>query len=1253
MAYKKRFDTSSAYGQLIILVFLPICVLAAVGGILVFHETMRASESEQEALAEAVLIRYKPMVTELIPELLEQEREQLKDNKKTAKQIVGGVASASQNALETSINNSQLPLSQVHSDHYIGASGGSLNSAVLSEQALGGIKTPSASSAIILDESRAIDANRSNSTVVPKGAMATLVAIRDKLSRMQSEQHVQRIAIINEDNQVLATVGYGVDEAWPMIDASQNFLSQQETPIGTSYGSVLGEFEGQRLWLLVDMDNEPLYIARYRIAMALVITGLLTLLILLLSLNIYAKRWIAPIYELRLQLQRTHADNLYKPIPVESDGELNLLQQDLVKTLRRLHSSFQELKDHAEQTEDDLRLAFDEMEMQNISIRNSRDAAISTSQAKSAFLANISHELRTPLNSIDGFINLLARHGELNAEQDLYVQTIRKSSAHLLALVNDVLDFSKIEAGKLLLDRHEFDLYDTVYDVVDMLSPVSAEKGLRVAVLFYNDVPMRIIGDALRLKQILTNIVGNAIKFTDTGDVVVRVSLDDYQDNYLMISVQDSGKGISEADQKMLFQSFSQGDPSITRQYGGSGLGLVISKQLTRLMGGDIGFYDNAQENIANQGATFWFRMPTHVDVLEAETGQTIALPVLAPLASPTDEFHILVWINHAASRQVLKASLQNLPIHLTQANSLPGVLESLKERGNYWDWVIVDNDTQDDMMALLKQIRLHYQGKLAVFGYQVTADQALLNRYHANILYEPLDKRQLYAMLDTQKKTLPVQNQMPRWHGVTVLAVDDHLPNLLVLDALLSEFGINVITANSGFDAIEIISKQQTKHHKTAKTAQQSLSNKTQLSKAEARAQVSKTTTHSNVNIHNNVDDKTRTDDKDNIDLIFMDIQMPRMSGREAAQQIRNIENPDSRIPIIALTAHGLADERDKLIASGIDDYVGKPISQPQLLQVLQKWLDRPATSERYALPNPSDSAPDELPIDTHTQSLSQMPLSTQNVSALNTSTLNISVSDSLADTLTTPKTAPKKTPKLLTQNMTSNYGDSHYQNTNVPISTRKPGMRKDHNISRPLSLKKIRDNYLRDSQPRDDYLREPQRVTQPRYQEVQHPESNVIAGQGQQSLDYQPSDSSLNSSAIAELAVLDWQDALTRSANKPDLAATLVIMMLDTIANEKEALAQAWQDRDRNELSQIAHRILGASRYTGVPQLRQASQDLEDKCLLNIQHTTPAQFAMLKPYYETLMLALTNLQTLDLDPYPELSFHRLSENDMTWKMI
>ncbi|WP_201556664.1 ATP-binding protein [Psychrobacter sp. 72-O-c] len=1231
MAYKKRFDTSSAYGQLIILVFLPICVLAAVGGILVFYETMRASNSEQEALAEAFLIRYKPMVTELIPELLLQQKQQSKANEENAQNLIDNMAAASQAALDKGIPAEHLPLSQVHSDHYIGTSFGSLGSTALSEEILGGMSTSAQSSTVVVDESQ------DSTELARQGAVASLVSIRERLSRMQSEQHVQRIAIINENNQLLATVGYGVNEPWPLIDASQRFLSQQATPIGTAYGSVLGNFEGQRLWLLVDMDNEPLYIARYRIAMALVITGLITILILLLSLNIYAKRWIAPIYELRLQLQRTHVDNLYKPVPVETDGELNLLQQDLVRTLRRLHSSFQELKDHAEQTEDDLRLAFDEMEMQNISIRDARDAAISTSQAKSAFLANISHELRTPLNSIDGFINLLARHGELNAEQDLYVQTIRKSSAHLLALVNDVLDFSKIEAGKLVLDRHEFDLYDTIYDVVDMFSPVTAEKGLRMAVLFYNDVPMRIVGDALRLKQVLTNIVGNAIKFTDGGDVVVRVGLDDHRDNYLMISVQDSGKGISAADQKMLFQSFSQGDPSITRQYGGTGLGLVISKQLTRLMGGDIGFYDNAQENIANQGATFWFRMPAHVDVLEAATGQTIALPVLAPLASASDEFHVLVWINHTASRQVLKASLQNLPIKLTQANSLPGVLESLKEQGNYWDWVIVDNDTQDDMMALLKQIRLHYQGKLAVFGYQVAADQALLNRYHANILYEPLDKRQLYAMLDTQKSSAPIQTQAPRWTGVTVLAVDDHLPNLLVLDALLSELGIQVITANSGFDAIELISKQQTKNIKATKANQQSLSNKTQISKAQAHAQVNKTSKDPLSTADVNAEDKTGSDNKNSIDLIFMDIQMPRMSGREAAEQIRKIEVDDTRIPIIALTAHGLSDERDKLIASGIDDYVGKPISQPQLLQVLQKWLGRTATPQGLTA-TPTNTTPQTI--------------GSQNLSPPNKGLMTVNTAETI-DSLA----------------VANNDG------IDVAPHTKQVGAQADKKIARPLSLKKIRDDYLRDSQPRDDYRREPQRATQPRYENLHYqrsgqaplkapvyqtldrPKTDVIEGEGSiegiDSKSSNPKDTSLKTNTIEALDILNWQDALTRSANKPDLAAKLIIMMLDTIADEKEVLTQAWQARDRSMLAQIAHRILGGSRYTGVPQLRQASQNLEDKCLLNIQHTTPAQIAMLKPYYEALLLALTNLQTLDLSPYSQLNYHRLSENDMTWKMI
>ena len=228
---------------------------------------------------------------------------------------------------------------------------------------------------------------------------------------------------------------------------------------------------------------------------------------------------------------------------------------------------------------------------------------------------------------------------------------------------------------------------------------------------------------------------------------------------------------------------------------------------------------------------------------------------------------------------------------------------------------------------------------------------------------------------------------------------------------------------------------------------------------------------------------------------------------------------------------------------------------------------------------------------------------------------------------------------------------------------------MRSRQKITRPLSLKKIRDDYLRDSQPREDYRRGPLRETQPRYENLHYQE------QGQAPLEtrsFQRVDSikdeiseqaaqnppeqkitDLNAGVFDSSDILNWQDALTRSANKPDLAAKLIIMMLDTINDEKQALTKAWETRSRSMLGQIAHRILGGSRYTGVPQLRQASQDLEDKCLLNIQHTTPAQFAMLEPYYEALLLALNNLQTLDLSSYPQLNYHRLSENDMTWKMI
>ena len=1085
----KRFhlDFSTAYGQLILLVFLPISALALTGGFLVLSDTSRAARTIQQSTADNLLVTLQPVAASMQANLLK---------------------------INQALSTTSTQPNSLNKD--------SANKAELS----------------------------------PKELAALQANVKFALQNAINDKHLQGVAIVNEQNKVLVSFGDLSQQPNPRLlpflgrhlEAQSNtqqtyLLTQLNAQSNSLFNSKGSSLFGRKLvlsppanataplptlWLIVNIDNEPLQVARYQVMLALAITGLFTILLLLLTTHIYARRWIAPIYEMRLHLQRTNANNLYKPMTINASGEINQLQQDLVKTLRRLHKSFQELKNHAEQTEDDLRLAFDEMEMQNISIRNARDAAVSASQTKSAFLANISHELRTPLNSIDGFINLLSRHGGLNAEQDLYVQTIRKSSAHLLALVNDVLDFSKIEAGKLVLDSHEFDLYASIYDVVDMLSPLAAEKDLRLAVFFYDDVPHYLVGDALRTKQVLTNLVNNAIKFTDDGEVIVRVSLDEDIDDLIHISVQDTGRGISPEHQKVLFQSFSQGDPSITRQYGGTGLGLVISKQLTYLMGGNIGFYDNATEQAGDasqshkiKGTTFWFTLPMSISNQEQQRllihDPIWQLPaIVAPksdagyvAADTTTAVNILVWIDHLASLQVLKGSLRELPIAITTASTLASLLESLKETGNHWDWVIVDNGTTEDTTSLLKQVRLHYAGKLLLFGYQVNLEPELLSRYQAQALYQPLDRRQLYQLLDSNSASSQ-EPTLPQWHGFTVLAVDDHLPNLLVLEALLAELSINVVTVNSGFDAIEYI----TTHQSQSDTA---------------------------------------------VDLIFMDIQMPRMSGSEAAIQIRKVETQagHQHIPIIALTAHSLSDERDKLLASGIDDYVGKPISQAQLLQILQRWLGKHSTSVS------ADVASDKSAINS--------PISARSI----TSGAN------------NPRTAPA-TPKesgVFAHTPLAASATTTDDNTNLP------------------SLPSVSSQHSAES--------------------------------------------------LANLAVIDWDDAVMRVAGKPDLAANLITLLIESIEQEKSDLQQAWQRHDRQALSHVAHRILGASRYTGVPQLRQASQNLEDKCLLNINNSSPAQFAILAPYYEQMLQALDNLAQADLSQFPALKYAQLKENDMTWKII
>lgn len=716
------------------------------------------------------------------------------------------------------------------------------------------------------------------------------------LQNMLDEKHLIRAAILDSSGENRISIGSEDREPWPTIQAKKR-SEELIGPIAYNNNHIYAFRIAQQsnmhqpIWLTIELDNQPLQIARYRVLIVLIATGLLTLLLLLLCLNFYSRRWIAPMYEIRMQLQRLNADTLDQHMVINSTGELRLLQRDIANVVKRLHFSFLELKEHTEQTEDDLRRTLDTLEVQNITYRQARDQAISANQAKSVFLANISHELRTPLNSIDGFIHLLLRQSNLSHEQNLYLQTIRKSSAHLLALINDVLDFSKIDAGKLELETASFEVEEAIFDVMDMLSPLAAQKHIEMTFYYADNLPKYVIGDVLRFKQVLTNLISNAIKFTPDGEIIVRARMeyDDLDACMIHFSVQDSGIGLSGTDRKKLFESFSQGDASVTRQFGGTGLGLAISKQLVNLMQGQIGFEDNQERAPTEKGSTFWFTAMFGVDAHEE-------------LIHPNFEhIQVLSYLSHAATANVLKQYLDTYQVQHTEANSLLDLFGRLHQlQNNEHTWLIVDHG--GDTQAMLKEIRSRYHGHIAVYGYQMLLNNQILNEYRARALHQPLSRNSLIQLLMNQSDYAPETEDEFNGQGLHILAVDDHYPNLIVLEALLGELNVTTTKALSGQEAIEIIQK--------------------------------------------NYESKSKP-----FDLIFMDIQMPVMSGVDTTRAIRSLESTfeaHKRLPIIALTAHALSDEKQKLLQVGMDDYVTKPIQMDQIVQILTHW-----TIEHFKKPN------------------------------------------------------------------------------------------------------------------------------------------------------------------------------------------------------------------------------------------------------------------------------------------------------------